>query len=201
MEITTMDVIGPVLTDDEVKKCIITAQQLLESMSDRTDLHSRSCLERFNDIVMGEIAELSVIKWIQNQGKFAQSAVDKSSGRPDCGHDIILHSQDGNIIKCSVKSSLSALKSNAENIIDTFNLSSKKSEIQGINIQVYFWLDLHGSPRVSTPSNNNMAIIGWAGRKDLSGEKEGQYATETRPVVDFPLKKLRPMHSLLNILE
>lgn len=201
MTITRNDVIGPILTDDEIKECIDTAQQLLKSMRDRVDLHSRSCLERFNDIVMGEIAEQTVIKWIQAQGKFAQSAVDKKSGQPDSGHDIIMSSREGHIIKCSVKSSLSAYKKEMDDIINNFCLALKEDEIQGINIQVYFWLDLNGKPRVSTPSNNNMAIIGWCGRKDLINIQEGEYATETRPVMNISLKELRSMNSLLNILQ
>ena len=200
MAIHAEDVIGPILTDDEIKECIDTARALLDNMRDRKDLHSRSCLERFNNILMGEIAERSVIKWIQMQGKFAKSAVNKKSGQPDEGHDIILHSKTGNTITCSVKSSLSALKSNMDDILETFRLSTKKSEIRGINIQVYFWLDLTGKTRVSTPSNLNMAMIGWCGRKDLIGKDESTYATENRPVMNDYLKELRPMKSLLDIL-
>jgi len=201
MAVTAKDVIGPILTDDEIRECMDTAWQLLESMQDRVDLHSRSRLERFNDIVMGEIAERSVIKWLQEQGKFARSAVDKGSGRPDSGYDILLRSIDGKAIKCSVKSSLSVFKSSMDDILGGFYLSSKRSEIQGINIQVYFWLDLYGKPRVNTPSDQNMAIIGWCGRKDLTGRKEGGYATEARPAMNIKLKELRPMESLLNILQ
>lgn len=201
MAITAEDVVGPILEDNEIKECIDTAQQLLKSMGDRADLHSRSCLERFNDIVMGEIAERSVIKWLQEQGKFAQSAVDKSSGQPDSGCDIMLHAKDGRDIRCSVKSSISVLKSEMDDIIHTFRLSSKKAEIQDVNIQVYFWLNLNRSPRVSTPSDKNMALIGWCGRRDLIGREEGEYATEKRPIVDISLKELRSMNSLLDILQ
>lgn len=201
MAINARDVIGPVLTDDEIKECIDTARKLLNSIEDRADLHSRSCLERFNDILMGEIAERSVIKWIQMHGRFAESAVDKNSGQPDEGHDIILHSKIGYEITCSVKSSLSVLKSKMEDILETFHLSTKKSEIRGINIQVYFWLDLNGKTRVSTPSNLNMAIIGWCGRKDLEGKGESKYAKENRPVMNGHLKDLYPMQSLLNIIQ
>lgn len=201
MAITARDVIGPVLEDREIKECMETALRLLNSMHDRPDLHSRSCLERFNDIVMGEIAEQSVIKWIKSQGKFAQSAVDKSSGRPDGGHDIILRADDGRVVQCSVKSSLSVYKKEMDEIIREFRLSSKKGEIRDINIQAYFWLDLKGRPRVSTPSDRNMALIGWCGRRDLDGREEGNYATEARPVVGISLSELRSMKSLIDILQ
>ena len=107
MQLKSSDVIKSVLTDEEIQECIGTAQILLKSMQDRGDLHARGVLERYIDIVMGEIAEQSVIRWIQGQGKFAESAVDKTSGKPDAGHDIIFHSRDGREISCSVKSSLS----------------------------------------------------------------------------------------------
>ena len=195
------DVIQPVLTDGELQECLSTAQVLLKNMRDRADLHARGTLERYIDIAMGEIAERSVIKWIQSQGKFAESAVDKTSGRPDDGHDIILHGRDGRSIKCSVKSSLSVHYSKVEDFLQRFHLSSKKSEIRGINIQVYYWLDLSSTPRVVTPSERNMAIIGWLGRKDLTGIGEGQYATESRPVVEVELSNMRPMRTLLDILQ
>lgn len=201
MGITAADVIGPILTDEEIQECISVAQILLKSVQDRGDLHSRSTLERFIDIVMGEIAEQSVIKWIRSQGKFANSDVDKESGRPDKGHDIILHSKNGYNIKCSVKSSLSVYRNQVENILEEFNLSSKRSEVQGINIQVYFWLDLNSTPRITIPSNNNMAIIGWLGRKELNGISEEIYSTEARSVINVKLKNMRSMRSLLDILQ
>ena len=201
MAITAADAVGPILTDDEIQECIATSQILLKSVQDRGDLHSRGFLERFIDILMGEIAEQSVIKWFQSQGKYAESAVDKKSGRPDNGHDIILRSQSGDIIRCSVKSSLSVYYSGVEKIIKTFRLSSKQSEIRDINIQVYFWLDIKSKSRINTPSNNNMAIIGWLGRKDLSGVEEGSYATEARSVMKVRLSKMRSMNSLLNFLQ
>lgn len=201
MAITARDVIGPVLDDREIKECIDTAQRLLNSVHDRADLHSRGCLERFNDLMMGEIAEQSVIKWIRAQGKFAQSAVNKNSGRPDGGHDIILRADNGKVVQCSVKSSLSVYKKEMDEIIHEFRLSSKRDEIRDVNIQAYFWLDLKGKPRVSTPSDKNMALIGWCGSKDLAGKKEGGYATEARPVVDIPLSELRSMKSLIDLLQ
>lgn len=194
------DVIQPVLTDEEVQECLATAQCLLKSMQDRGDLHTRGVLERYIDIVMGEIAEQSVIKWVQSQGKFAQSAVDKTSGRPDSGRDVLFHSREGRSISCSVKSSLSVHHSNVADMLSQFHLASKQSEIRGINIQVYFWLDLSSKPRVTVPTEKNMAMIGWLGRKDLKGIAESAYATEARPVVRAPLNGMRPMRDLLELL-
>lgn len=201
MLLKSSDVITPVLTDEEMQECLSTAQTLLKNMHDRKDLHVRGALERYIDIAMGEIAERSVIKWIQSQGKFAESAVDKTSGKPDDGHDIILHSKNGHNIKCSVKSSLSAHYNRVDDILKQFHLASKKSEVRGVNIQVYYWLNLSSSPRVVTPSEQNMAIIGWLGRKDLMGIEEDQYATESRSVVKVQLANMRPMRSLLEFLQ
>ena len=100
-----------------------------------------------------------------------------------------------------MKSSLSAHYNQVEDMLKQFHLASKKSEIRGINIQVYYWLNLSSTPRVVIPSEQNMAIIGWLGRKDLTGVNEDQYATESRPVVKVPLANMRPMCTLLDILQ
>ena len=194
------DVIIPTFTDQEIRECIATAELLLKSMQDRGDLHARGTLERFINIAMGEIAEQAVIKWIRAQGKFAQSAVDKGSGVPDSGHDIILRANTGRILKCSVKSSLSVRYSEMEQILTQFHLSAKRSEIRDVNVQVYFWLESSSRPRVTVPSERNMAIIGWLGSKDLGKVPEKPYPTEARPVVDVQLKELSPMRRLLGFL-
>ena len=54
---------------------------------------------------MGEIAEIAVIKWLKSRGKYAVSAVDKTSDKPDSGHDVIVKDIKGVERKCSVKSS------------------------------------------------------------------------------------------------
>lgn len=198
MDIMVKDVVGPVLQDEEIVECIETSLGLLNSMTDREDLHARSCLERFNNIVMGEIAEQTVIKWFRSRGKYAESAVNKKSGHPDEGYDIILHGRDGNNVTCSVKSSISVYKNKMEDILEIFHLASKRSEIRQVNIQVYFWLNPNGYPRVCTPSNTNVAIIGWAGNKELLTKPEKYYPRENRRVIEMPLKELSPMEALLN---
>lgn len=188
------------LSNDEIKECILTSLKLIDSIVDREDLHERSYLERFIDLVLGEISEKIVIKWIQQNGKYAESAVDKQSQKPDMGHDIWLKDRKGVKIRCSVKSSLSALKSDINEILCQFKIASKKSEIRDVNVQVYFWLKIHSNPRTTVPSNTNVAIIGWAGRNDIKNCSENAYATEQRREVQLNLKNLRPMKELLQYI-
>lgn len=194
-------VTGAILPPDEVLECVQTALHLCETIQDRQDLHERGMLERFHDILMGEVAERSVIKWLHAEGKEAVSAVDKTSGRPDPGHDILLTGKKGQTLKCSVKSSISGYHSELDKILDTFSMATKRSEICDINIQVYFWLRLGRPPRVAVPSEYNMAIIGWQGRKDLERRSFGHYATEKREVPEIKLRDIRPMGTLLGYLK
>lgn len=188
------------ISDDEMGCCIENAMYLSKTMKDRSDLHLRSYMERYINILMGEVAEQAVIKWIRGNGKFAVSAVDKKSGKPDLGHDIILKDTKQKEILCSVKSSLSVYKSNVEEILENFTVASKKSEIRKVNIQVYFWLCLKGNNdyRITVPSSRNMAIIGWVGENDI--KKFGCYSTEHREVAEIKLKEIRPMGTLLEYL-
>lgn len=204
--VSPKDIITCDLTDDEIKACIATALRLADTMIDRADLHGRTYLERFIDLVMGEIAEQTVLKWVRENGKYARSAVDKTSGVPDLGHDIYFKRAGGgstDLVKCSVKSSLSALISDPQALLSTYNLASKRSEIRDVNVQVYFWLQTKtkkGSPRTTVPSTKNMAIIGWLGRKEANEREEQSYATERRPEIQVKLEELRPMKDLLTYL-
>lgn len=198
-KLTVDKVVKETISDGEVKECVKTAEFLCESIIDRKDLHERDYLERYIDILMGEIAEKSVIKWFRDHGKFAESAVDKTSGKPDMGHDIILKSIENKEILCSVKSSLSVYKSEMKDILDTFTIATKKSELRQVNIQVYYWLSLKSTPRVCVPNHENMAIIGWVSNKDI--ESFGTYATEDRESPDnIKLRQIRSMESLLKYL-
>lgn len=188
------------ISDDEMGCCIENAMLLSKTMKDRSDLHLRSYMERYINILMGEVAEQAVIKWIRGNGKFAVSAVDKKSGKPDLGHDIVLKNIEQEEILCSVKSSLSVYKSDVEEILKNFTVASKKSEIRNVNIQVYYWLCLNGNNdyRITVPSSNNMAIIGWVTENDI--DKFGSYSTEHREVAKIKLEEIRPMASLLKYL-
>lgn len=195
--ITKDDTILCDLTNDEIRECIVTALDLIDGIVDRGDLHERSYLERFFDLVLGEISEKMVIKWLRQNGKYAESAVDKKSGKPDLGHDIWLKDRKGTRIKCSVKSSLSALKSDMDEILANFKIACKKTETRDVNVQVYFWLEIYGNPRTTVPTDNHVAIIGWAGSKDVAMYEEEAYTTEQRKKVQLPLGNLRPMKELL----
>ena len=85
-------------------------------------------------------------------------------------------------------------------ILSTFKLASTKNELREINVQVYFWLEIHSNPRTTVPSDTNVAIIGWAGINDLDKIPEKKYETEQRPRIEIPLKDLRTMNELLNYI-
>ena len=198
--ITENDVISCPLTPTQIKECIKTSLNLMENIIDRADLHERSTLERFFDILMGEISEQSVIAWLNKQGKHAVSAVDKISSNPDLGHDIILHNSQGEERQCSVKSSVSVKKDSVVSILSVFNLASKSSEIRDVNIQCVFWLSPDSTPRINVLSEKNFAIVGWEGINTLKEIHTKQYRGESREVVQVPLKDLRPMSELLQYL-
>lgn len=199
--ITVNDVVKVLLSKSELNKCIDNAQLVLQNLIDRKDLHERDELERFNNILMGEIAEYMVIKWLKGQGKYAESSVDKASGIPDAGHDIILKKKNTEeIIKCSVKSSLS-FKKGIDGIIKEFKLATTQKELRDVNIQVYFWLELNpvgSKSRTTVPSFNNSAIIGWFGINDLTSFNV--YNHEKRQAPTESLNKSRSMKELLNFI-
>ena len=199
MAVNQDTVIKIALSENDLSSCIGNTQILCETISDRSDLHLRSYMERYIDIMMGEVAEAAVIKWLKQNGKFAVSAVNKSSGKPDSGRDIILRGKHKQEIECSVKSSLSVYKDNINDILDTFTIATKASELRKVNIQVYYWLKLKGENRITVPSNKNMAIIGWIGENDV--KEFGTYNTENRQVAKIKLRNIRTMKSLLDYLE
>lgn len=197
------NVIIPHLSKENVNDCLVNASRILNSITDRKDLHERSYLEQFQNILMGELAEKAVLQYLNENGIYAASAVDKESGLPDNGYDIVVMDVLGHERRCSVKSSLSIYKQSPEDIINEsrFHLASKVNEICDINIQVYFWLVTKGAEvHVSVPSEKNMIIVGWAGSKDITGEI-ASYSSEEREVVAVSIKDLRPMEELLPLLE
>lgn len=122
------DVVYVALTKPELDACIDTAKHISGHVVDRKDLHARDDLERFINVLMGEVAEQMVIKWLKEQGKFAESAVDKTSNKPDVGHDVkVINRANGAELLCSVKSSLS-YKLDVEGILSICKIASKESE-------------------------------------------------------------------------
>jgi hypothetical protein len=186
--------------DDVLAKLIDSSNRIAKNIVDREDLHERDYMERFLNVLLGEIAEYAVINWLKTNGKFAESAVDKNSPHPDLGHDINLKTVDDNAIQCSVKSSLSALKGIAS-LVDQFTLATTERELRDVNIQVYCWLDLYASSgyRTNVPSTRNLALIAWASIKDITEFKS--YTTERRESPDVKLKEMRPMRDLLKYLK
>ncbi|QSD34079.1 hypothetical protein H5A40_13375 [Pectobacterium brasiliense] len=198
--ITEKDIVFISLDIHEFDECIMNAKSVCFHIKDRADLHERDLLERFNNILMGEVAEKMVIKWLNSNGKFASSSVDKLSKKPDHGHDILLKKNDSHVY-CSVKSSLSALK-DIQYIIENFKLATKKNELTTVNIQVYFWLSINpkefGAPRLTVPSLKQAAIIGWFGQNDIKNFTT--YNRENRESPSVELKHSRPMISLLDYI-
>jgi hypothetical protein len=201
MAITKNDVIYVKLNNEEIGELILQANEIAKSIIDRNDLHERDHLERVINVALGEIAEKMVIMWLTKNRKTVRSASDKASGKPDMGHDVVVKRLDGRELLCSIKSSLSVYK-DVEGIINEFTLATKKSELRDINIQVYFWLKLSGtSARVTVPSTNNAAIIGWFGNKDLKAGHFSTYSTEERQAPSIKLSEARSMNELLNYLQ
>lgn len=191
------------LTSQDINEYIKTSQHISLHIIDRKNLHTRDYLERFLNVLQGEIAEQMVLKWLHKNGKFAESAVDKTSDKPDPGHDIHIKYKDGKILTCSIKSSLS-LSKGVEGILKEFTLATEEKELRDVNIQVYFWLDIHGNyndkkNRHGLPNTNNSAIIGWAAKSDLT--EFASYTTEQRTAPVKRLSDIRKMENLLTLLK
>jgi hypothetical protein len=186
-----------------LKTCIDIAQQLLPTMIDRANLHDRDDLEKFLNLLMGEIAEQAVLGWFLKRGKWAASVVDKKSGIPDAGHDLELISINQKKVRCSIKSSFSFAKQPSD-IIKQFKLATTPGELREINIQVYFWIDPFkptGQPRKTLPSLTNCAIIGWFAKEDLVNQRFTAYNGEMRAVPVAVLENARSMNSLLSFIQ
>jgi hypothetical protein len=186
-----------------LKTCINNAQELLATMVDRANLHTRDDLEKFLNLLMGEIAEQAVLSWLKKEGKYAVSVVDKTSGAPDAGHDLELLSTNNKKVQCSIKSSFSFAKQPGE-IIKNFRLATTPSELREINVQVYFWIDPFkpsGQPRTTLPSLTNCAMIGWFGKDDLDKKKFEPYNGEMRAAPVSKLDNARTMDSLLKFIQ
>lgn len=201
MPITSADTVQITLEDAEIHDLVVQANELALNIVDRRDLHQRDHLERVINVLLGDTAEYMVIKWLQSNGKTARSSVDKKSGEPDAGHDLIVISNSTTKeVECSVKSSLSVYK-DLDGILNEFRLATKRSELKKINIQVYFWLEPRGNPRITVPSTNKAAVIGWFTDEDVAKGGFTKYATESRETPNIILREARSMRSLLDLLQ
>lgn len=192
------DIVKLYLTDRKLSDAILVAHKIVDFIVDRSDLHGRDYIEKYINCLMGEIAEQMVIEWLKNNNKYGKSAVDKTSAKPDMGHDIWLRDSHGIQIRGSIKSSLSFAKSTPKDILNTFTLAISPQEVREVNIQIYFWLSLNSEPRVSVPSMRNAAIMAWASREDLNEVGFSSYKGEQRLAPSkIKLVELRPMKDLL----
>jgi hypothetical protein len=199
--VTKNDLVYIELDKQEFREAAEVALIIATSIPDRPDLHPRDLLERFIDCLMGEVAERMVLRWLRQNGKYAEPAADKKAAERDPGHDILLKLGTKEVVRASIKSSLSALKDDPGEILSTFTLAVTPKEIRKINIQVYFWLSLWGSPRVTVPSMKQAAIVAWALDADLRKTNFKKYRGEERLAPERKLKDLRPPRELLKSLE
>jgi hypothetical protein len=188
------------LDKQEFREAAEVALIIATSIPDRPDLHPRDLLERFIDCLMGEVAERMVLRWLHQNGKYAEPAADKKAAERDPGHDILLKLRTEEVVRASIKSSFSALKDDPGEILSTFTLAVTPNEIREINIQVYFWLSLWRSPRVTVPSMKQAAIVAWALDADLRKTNFKEYRGEERLAPELKLKDLRPPSELLDWL-
>ncbi len=198
--VTKNDLVYIELDKQEFREAAEVALIIATSIPDRPDLHPRDLLERFIDCLMGEVAERMVLRWLQRNDKYAKPAADKKAAEGDPGHDILLKLRTKKVVRASIKSSLSALKDDAGEILSTFTLAVTPKEIREINIQVYFWLSLRRSPRVTVPSMKQAAIVAWAFDADLRKTNFKEYRGEERLAPELKLKDLRPPRKLLEWL-
>jgi len=187
------------VSEEMVQTAAVTCASLLPHVRDRADLHGRDPLERYHNLLMGEIAELAVIAYLTGQGKSAVSAVDKAAGTPDMGHDVVVRRRDGTAAKCSVKSSLSYHHGIAA-IPGQFKPAFSHREPRDINVQVYYHYNLRLEPRTTVAASAHAYIIGWASEKKLLGSEFAAYNGERRRVADLKLADLSPMAELLPLL-
>jgi hypothetical protein len=199
--VSEQDVINIRISDKELAECIDNAKNISQHIVDRGDLHSRDGLERFINVLLGEVSEMMVLNWLKNEKKLAHSAVEKGNKAPDHGHDILLTDKQGAQLTCSVKSSLS-YKLDISGILGVCKLATKAIELRDVNIQVYFWLTLNpplGHNRITVPTIRQSALIGWFIRNDL--KEFSAYKHEQRESPTATLKNARPMKTLLEILK
>lgn len=201
MAITSENVISlqELVSEQMVQSAAATCTTLLPHVTDRADLHQRDPLERFSNLLMGEIAELGVIAYLQQQGKYAVSAVDKQACTPDQGHDIHVRRKDGSLAKCSVKSSLSYKYGMMPRggILEHFRPAFNRKEPRDINVQVYFHYQLGENPRATVLTSRHAFIVGWLPERKIVGGQYTTYQGERRPVADIKLKDMLPMSELL----
>jgi hypothetical protein len=197
--VTENDLVYLELDKQEFREAAEVALIIATSIPDRPDLHPRDLLERFINCLMGEVAERMVLRWLHQNGKYAKPTADKKAAERDPGHDILLKLGTEKVVRASIKSSLS-LKDDPGQILSTFTLAVTPKEIREINIQVYFWLSLRGSPRVTVPSMKQAAIVAWALDADLRKTNFKKYGGEERLAPELKLKDLRPPRELLKWL-
>lgn len=199
-KIEKSDIVSVELTDKEIAKCAMNASMLLPHVIDRSGLHPRDPMEKFNNIFMGEVAEMMVIKWFRKNGKFAISAVNKNTSNPDLGHDIYLISKNKKEkVFVSVKSSIDSC--DIETIINKRRPAFKGSEFRDLNVQVYFQLklsvnkEIKNDYRISVPSLKMANLISWFTKEDLN--KSNLTKLENRECTDTFLKDGRTLMSSL----
>mgnify|MGYP001076504756 CR=1 FL=1 len=205
MTVQSNDVIAiaDLLKDDDLSEAVRAALAILQKITDRPDLHQRDPLERFINLLLGEIAERAVYVWLA-RGSKEVARVQKNPGGPDPGYDLIVKGSNGRPLTVSVKSSVSVYKSEINDILDTFKLAVTQAEARkaDIHIQVYYWLEPGAQTRTTVPSISKAIIAAWAFKGDLANVSYASYTpSERRPAPEIKLRNLRPMKDLLRHLK
>lgn len=191
--------IAELLKESDLIDAVKVASTIMQAISDRPDLHSRDPLERFIDLVLGEVAERAVYAWLRKNDKNTER-VQKNYRGPDPGYDLIVKNPGREPITISVKSSVSVYKSEIPKILDTFTLAVTPAEAAkaDAHVQVYYWLEPQAQIRTSVPSLSKAIIVAWALKNDLVKEDYTSYTSrEQRRAPEKRLRELRPMQELL----
>lgn len=210
MAVTSSDTIpvNDVLDVSAVVDAAERAMRILGRVRDRGDLHERDALERFLDVLLGQLAEAAVLKWLSGQGKKVEH-ISRTAVGSDPGYDITMQAATGSKVKISVKSSISACIYDIKRILDTFNVAITENEARkaDVHVQVYYRLRLGGasresgsgvaSPRVVVPSLREAILVGWIRGEDVTSF--ASYNTESRQAAEMKLKDLHPMRDLLRL--
>ncbi len=196
MTVLPENVICYPLPDTEINSAVTFAYHAL------THRHSNprvDPLNRYIQVVMDELAERMVIQWLQTNGKFAESAVDKGATNPDLGHEIWVTDIRGVKVRAAIHTFLSTNKSEMPEMLESHSLSVETDHLCGINFSVVYWLQLREKPRVKLPSLQQSAIIGWASDKNFREAAKAQPANGGKYAA-LKFGDLRPVEELLQFL-
>lgn len=199
MPISPDDVVRLSCPVSEFYSAITYAYHVLTHQDANPSVVQYDPLHDFTKLLLDETAERLVLAWLQAQGKFAETAIEKGSSVPDLSHEIWVSDIRGVKVKASVQTFLSTNKSVIEEILQTHWFSMNTDKVCGINFSVVFWLQLKEKPRIQLPSLRQVALMGWISDKNLRelGNIKGAGAEKRNSI---KMAELRTLHELLQFL-